>query len=122
MPVEESFYSLFYHYHPAIETVVYSCWSAKCLNVAQMCSRFLKATGHYSRGYQNLSFQLQPHRRQEPESDGLAGSQRPCVEAAEVQKSRCDPKVESRQVSHEDIVLVQDFDKNLVLVLQVSLG
>ena len=39
-----------------------------------------------------------------------------------MQKSRCDPKVESRQVSHEDIVLVQDFDKNLVLVLQVLLG
>ena len=53
-------------------------------------------------------------------SDGLAESQRPCVAEAEVQKSRCDPKVASRQVQHANIVLVQDYDTNLDLASLAS--
>ena len=85
-----------------------------------MCLRFLEAIpAHYSRC---LSFQSQLRQRQERATDGLAETQRPCAEAAEVQKSRYGPKVESRQVRREDIVLVQDFDKNLDPELLTSWG
>jgi hypothetical protein len=69
---------------------------------------------------ERLSWQLPVHQKQELVSDGLAESQRPCVAEAEVQKSRCDPKVASRQVQHANIVLVQDYDTNLDLASLAS--